>query len=39
MGCLKNIIGFIILCLAIIGFKVVGGFEFVRAIIDKWFMM
>lgn len=34
MGCLKNIIGLFILILAVIGFKVIGGFEFVMNIIN-----
>ena len=30
MGCLKNIIGIIIIILAIIGFKAIGGWDFVK---------
>jgi len=36
MGCLKNIISLGILILAVIGFKVIGGFEFVAQLIDTY---
>jgi len=36
MGCLKNIIGLFILALAVIGFKVIGGFEFVAHLIETF---
>ncbi len=34
MGCLKNIISLFILILAVIGFKVIGGFDWVMSIIN-----
>ena len=34
MGCLKNIISLFILILAVIGFKVIGGFDFVMNLIN-----
>jgi len=34
MGCLKNIISLVIFILAIIGFKVIGGFELVLKLME-----
>lgn len=36
MGCLRSIINFGIFVLAVIGFKVIGGFEFVANLINNW---
>ena len=36
MGCLKSIIKLGIFILAVIGFKVIGGFEFTANLINNW---
>ncbi len=36
MGCLKSIINIGIFVLAVIGFKVIGGFEFTANLINNW---
>lgn len=39
MGCLRSIVELFILVMAIIGFKVIGGFEFVANLIDSGFKL